>query len=291
LQAVGQALSASLETNTILEAVYSQVSRLMPASSFYIAMYDPESDEVSFPLAIEDGERVQWRSRRLGNGLTEHILRTRSSVLMERDVGAHLRRLGIAQIGATAASWLGVPILAGEDSLGVIAVQSYDTPGVYDANHEQVLATIAAQAAVAIQNAHLYARTDEALARRVQELDSILRTTHEGILLLDRDWRVLAANRELAGFLGLAQLELADRVLDTAQGQPLLERLGFAEEDLFAACEGLTQVDGVNKETIVFSGPPERYLERTLTPVRDRGGVISGWLLIYRDVIEEVELS
>jgi PAS domain S-box-containing protein len=294
LQAVGQALSASLEPETILGAVYTQVSQLMPAHSFYIAMCDPETDEVSFPLAIEEGERVQWRPRRLGKGLTEHILQSRSSLLIEQDVGDHLRRLGIEQIGTPAASWLGVPILAGADSLGVIAVQSYDTPNVYDANHEQVLVTIAAQAAAAIQNAHLYARTDEALARRVQELDSILRTTHEGILLLDRDWRVLAANRELAGFLGLAQLDLVDQVIGNAQSgdtPSLVERLGYTIEELQAGCEALAKEGSAYKETVVFAGPPERYLERTLTPVHDREGTISGWLLIYRDVTEEVELN
>jgi signal transduction histidine kinase len=294
LQAVGRALSASLEPDTILEAVYTQVSQLMPAHSFYIAMYDAEADEVSFPLAIEKGKRVQWRPRRLGNGLTEHILRTQASLLMERDIGEHLARLGIEQIGMPAASWLGVPILAGTDSLGVIAVQSYDTPGVYDANHERVLVTIAAQAAAAIQNAHLYARTDEALARRVQELDSILRTTHEGILLLDWDWRVLAANRELAGFFGLAQLDFVDQVLGDVQAGgdlSLIERLGYTTEELQNHCEALAAEGGVHKETIVLAGPPERHLERTLTPVRNREGAISGWLLIYRDVTEEVELS
>jgi NtrC-family two-component system sensor histidine kinase KinB len=294
LQAVGQALSASLELESILGAVYTQVSQLMPARNFYIGMYDPETDEVSFPISIEEGERAEWRPRRLGNGLTEYILETQASLLLERDVGEHLERLGIEQIGSPAASWLGVPILAGSDSLGVIAVQSYDTSGVYDANHEHVLVTIAAQAAVAIQNARLYARTDEALTRRVQELDSILRTTREGILLLDRDWRVLAANPEVAGFLGLAQLDLVDQVLGSPQSEgslALVGRLGYTVERLGADCEALVREGGAHKETIVFAGPPERYLERTLAPVRDREGVISGWLLIYRDVTEEVELN
>jgi hypothetical protein len=69
LQAVGQTLSASLEVEGVLEAIHDQVTRLMQARNFYVAFYDAETDEVSFPLATEGGQRVQWRSRRAGNGL------------------------------------------------------------------------------------------------------------------------------------------------------------------------------------------------------------------------------
>jgi signal transduction histidine kinase len=292
LQAVGQALSASLNLGTILEAVHTQAAALMPAENFYIALYDAESDEVSFPFATENGKRVSWRSRRMGNGLTEHILRTNGPLLIRRDVGLALTELGLDQIGQTAVSWLGVPISAGAEPLGVIAVQSYSTPDAYDPSHQEVLSTIAAQAAVAIQNARLYARTDEALARRVQELDSILRTTREGVLLLDPAWRVVAANRALAGFLGVAQAELAGFILDPRpDGVPLIALIGYTPEDLKAACQDTPEKGWPRKEIVVAPGPPERHVERTLAPVRDREGTITGWLLVFRDLTEELALA
>lgn len=294
LQAVGQALSASLDQETILSAIYTQVAHLMPAQNFYVALYDGESDEVSFPLAIEEGEQKQWRSRRMGGGMTEHILHTQAPLLLKREVGAGLQELGLDQIGRVAASWLGVPMMAGAEPLGVIAVQSYDAPDVYDESHQEVLVTIASQAAVAIENARLYARTDEALARRVQELASILQTTHEGILLLDRDWRVLAANRALSDYVGFAQAELSGRSLRTPldEGVLPLTLIGYTEAELAADCQSLLgQEDAFEREEIVTPGPPERQVERTLAPVRDRGGRTSGWLLVLRDVTEERELA
>ncbi|MFL7791874.1 MAG: ATP-binding protein [Anaerolineae bacterium] len=293
LQAVGQALSASLNLDTILKAIHTQVAALMPARNFYVALYDPETNEVSFPLAFEDGKRVYWRSRPMGKGLTEHIMTTRKPLLIRRDVGATLKKIDIEQIGQLAASWLGAPILAEGEPIGVIAIQSYSTPEAYDLSHQEILVTIAAQAAVAIQNARLYERTDEALARRVQELNSILRTTGEGILLLDTRWRVLAANRALSGFLGVAQTEIIGQVLDTSrsEGEPLVILIGYTPEALRAACEELAQDDTSYKQTIAIPGPPERYVERTLTPVRDREGATVGWLFIFRDMTEEMELA
>jgi NtrC-family two-component system sensor histidine kinase KinB len=294
LQAVGQALSASLNLDTILSAIHTQVSALMQARNFYVALYDPETDEVSFPLAFEDGERAHWRSRRAGKGLTEHIIRTGEPLLIRRDVNVALKGIGIDQIGRLAASWLGVPILAEGESIGVIAIQSYSTPDAYDSSHQEVLVTIAAQAAVAIENARLYERTDEALARRVQELDSILRTTREGVLLLDLDWRMLAANRALADFLGIAQAELVGQALDAPQpdgGGPLATLIGYTPADLKAVRQDLIHEDHPHKQIIVVPGPPERHVERTMTPVHDRKGVVTGWLLVFRDMTEEIELA
>jgi signal transduction histidine kinase len=47
----------------------------------------------------------------------------------------------------------------------------------------------------------------------------------------------------------------------------------------------------VQKQEIVLLGTDGRHVERTLTPVRDREGGIKGWLLIFRDMSEEVELA
>lgn len=295
LQAVGQVISASLDVDTILAEIYTQVAALMPARNFYVALYDAEADEVSFPLAFEQGVQVTWRSRQTSSGLTEYLLETGEPLLMRKDVAVTLKKIGIDQIGTPAASWLGVPMLVEQQAIGVIAIQSLSTPNAYDISHREVLTTIAAQAAVAIQNARLYARTDEALARRVQELDSILQTTGEGILLLDDDYRVVAANRALGAFLGVAQAEITQRkvnAIDLAGERSLLALMGFRTFPALAvACREVSQDDGHHKQIVKMSGTPERHLERTLAPVRDRQGDSAGWLLVFRDISEEIELA
>ncbi len=299
LQAVGQALSASLDVEAVVSAIYEQVARLMPARNFYVSLYDPQVDEVSFPLAVEKGDRVEWRSRRTGSGLTEYVLQNREPLLIREDVEGTLEELDVDSIGQPAECWLGVPILAGDEACGVIAVQSYERAMAYDLSHQKVLTTIAAQAAVAIQNARLYARTDEALARRVHELDSILRTTREGILLLDMDWRVVAANRAVADLVGMAQLELSGQVIDSPrgdEGQPLVRLLGYSKEGLQSDCQSLREGVDAGREkmanqAIVALTTSGRHVERTLTPVRGRDENITGWLLVLRDVTEEIELG
>jgi NtrC-family two-component system sensor histidine kinase KinB len=295
LQAVGQALSASLVLDDILKAIYVQAIKLMPVNNFYVALYYPEENEVQFPLAVEDREFVAWKSRKAGYGLTEHILKTAEPLLIRSNVSAKMQELGIEQVGRPAASWLGVPILSAEEPLGVIAVQSQDEMAAFDESHQEILVTIAAQAAVAIQNARLYEQTDESLALRVQELNSIIRTTTEGVLLLDVDWQILAANRALADFFGLTQIEFAGGNLESVrldQEHSLLSLMGYTNQSLEAECQHiLSSGERERKKIVKVHGLVERHLERTLTPVRDRENEISGWLLVFRDMTEEIELA
>lgn len=312
LQAVGHALSASLDIEVVVCAIYEQVTKLMPTPSFYVGLYDSELGEVSFPLIMNNGERLHAHARQARHGLTEYLLETRKPLLLTEDVAAWIEEQGLEVIGREAACWVGTPIVAGDEALGVIAVQSYDTPGAYDRSHLEILTMIADQAAIAVQNARLYERTDEALARRVQELDSVLRTTQEGVLLVDRDWRVLAVNPALAELINVAQTALIRRPLDaerqkgntggggwapdgapetSLEGAPLIDLIGYTPTSFKEACERLLQGESEQIQSELMLPATHRYVERTLTPVREREGGVTGWLLVFRDLREELELK
>lgn len=293
LQAVGHALSASLDIEVVVSAIYAQVAKLMPTPSFYVGLYDQELNEVSFPLIMNDGERLHAQARQARRGLTEYLLETREPLILTDDVGAWIEAHGLEVIGREAACWVGTPIIAGDEALGVIAVQSYDTPGAYDRSHLEILTMIADQAAIAVQNARLYERTDEALARRVQELDSVLRTTREGILLIDLTWQVLAVNPALADMIDVAQMALTHQPLgaERQEGAPLIELIGYTAEAFTADCKRLLQGEEGELQSRITLTATNRYVERTLTPVRERVGSVTGWLLAFRDLREELELK
>ena len=295
LQVVGQTLSSNLRLDDILPTIYDQVVRLMPADSFYVALFFPEENEVTFPYVVEAGEHVTWRSRKAGDGLTEHVLRSAEPLLIPANIDAKLQKLGIPQIGSPAASWLGVPMSLGDDPLGIIAVQSQTDTALYDESHLDVLVTIANQAAVSIQNARLYERTDEALSSRLRELSSILRTSAEGMLLLSTDFRIILANRALANFMGVPITELSGGEWGTHQldkSNDFLLKMDYTTQELKSDCRVLEKRQSVElNKSFKVKEPPTRYLERTLTPVLDRDDQISGWLLVFRDISEEVKLA
>jgi GAF domain-containing protein len=166
LNKVGQALATSLELDILLNTLYHQVRQLMEADYFYIALYDAVTDELSFPVVFEDGERKHYAGRRAGNGLTEYVIRQRKPILIPAHTSQVIANLGLEVIGQPALSWLGVPLATSDKVLGVITVQSFSRPYAYDQEDMALLSTLAVQAAIALENAQLYGQ----MRRRTAEL-------------------------------------------------------------------------------------------------------------------------
>jgi signal transduction histidine kinase/CheY-like chemotaxis protein len=78
-------------------------------------------------------------------------------------------------------SWLGVPIVAGDQSIGVVSVQSTNQEGRFGPDDVRLLTTIAAGVGTAIQNARLYRETD----RRAKEMAALADVGREISATLD----------------------------------------------------------------------------------------------------------
>jgi PAS domain S-box-containing protein len=165
LNELARSLATRLDVTTVLEETYWGASRLVDTTNFYIAFHDPTTGTISFPLAVENNERVQWQSRQAESGLTEYILQNKQPVLIQRNLDEWLKEHEITLFGMDALSWLGVPLMVGDRVLGVIAVQSTTTPDAYSERDRELLTAVASQTAIALQNARLFRETESALAQ------------------------------------------------------------------------------------------------------------------------------
>jgi signal transduction histidine kinase len=75
-------------------------------------------------------------------------------------------------------AWLGVPLLTQDRPIGLLVIAS-STPGYYTAAHRRVVAAVAAQAAVAIENARLYERAGALAA--LEERQRLARELHDSV--------------------------------------------------------------------------------------------------------------
>jgi PAS domain S-box-containing protein len=164
LNELAQSLTTRLNVPEIVEETYRGTSRLLDTTNFYIALYDAQSNTISFPLALEGGQRREYRSRQLGAGLSEHIIRSRQPLLIEENVSEWMSEAGIETIGRPALSWLGVPLIIGNQVQGAIAIQSDTAPRAFDEHDRDLLTAIASQTAIALQNAYLFGETEAALS-------------------------------------------------------------------------------------------------------------------------------
>jgi DNA-binding LacI/PurR family transcriptional regulator/GAF domain-containing protein len=199
LYELGRSLTGQLDLDQVLEEIYRGVSRLMDAANFYIGLYDPERHQIVFPLDVT-GSVIDRRITILSadEGLTGYVLRTGESLLIEEDVVGWMRSKGIEAVGEAAQSWLGVPLLIGDQVQGVMAVQDYTTPRAFSESHRSRLVAVASQASVAIQNARLFEQI-QLRARREQVLREITARVRSSS---EPDMIVRTAVRELGTALG-----------------------------------------------------------------------------------------
>ena len=187
LNEMGRELSTKLDTTAIAEIVYRYTSRLMDTSDFFVALYDEKNQEKSYPLAFEEGRRIELSPSKLGNrGFSDYVIRSKQVAFAPSDVLGYMRSLGIEFVALSeddtpSQSWLGVPLLVGDRVLGLISVQSVRTPNLYDAHDRDILTTIASQAAIAIENARLF----QEARRRAQETTALAEVGREISTTLD----------------------------------------------------------------------------------------------------------
>src|SRR5437660_777915 len=148
---ISEAAHAAGNLHDLFAAIHEIVGGLMPAKNFYIALYDPVAELLSFPYFVDEYD-TDFPSKRMGKGLTEYVLRTGQALLATPELHQELEQRGeVELIGPPSIDWLGVPLKAGDRTIGVLVAQTY-TPGVrYGEREKHILQFVSTQVAMAIE--------------------------------------------------------------------------------------------------------------------------------------------
>jgi len=107
-----------------------------------------------------------------------------------------------------------VPLKARGELVGILVVGAKRSEAPYSRVERLTLTTLANQVAVAIQNARLYAE----MIRQKQRTETILREMFAGIVVLDRQMRILVVNPGAEAITGYSSHELIGRSLPDVLG-------------------------------------------------------------------------
>jgi signal transduction histidine kinase/DNA-binding response OmpR family regulator len=149
---ITQALASQLDRDRLIQFVGDQVRDVFHAPIVYLSILDRATMMLHFPYTW--GEDAP--SRPFGAGLTSQIVRSGQPLLINEDMDANRAKMGIEQMGRATASYLGVPIHSGGQTIGVISVQSTDQEGRFTEGDQRLLSTIASAVGVAFYNAKLF---------------------------------------------------------------------------------------------------------------------------------------
>lgn len=162
LYRLSEAAHEAEDLPALFRSIHEILAGLMPAENVYLALFDHENETIRFAYFVDEKDQPPEGPMPMGRGLTEHVLRTQSALradterLVELDVGGEVELRGTLP-----ASWLGVPLRARREIIGVLVSQSYDPEVRFLPRHEEVLSFVAEQIAMAVERK----RHEEEIAR------------------------------------------------------------------------------------------------------------------------------
>ena len=187
INSVQQGVAAELDFQAIIDLVGDKIAEIFDTRDISIAMHDRATNLLLMPYFLEHGERFEIDPMPLTRGFTAHVIHTRQPLVINRDMDRWREELGSKVIGDMAhtvreASYIGVPIIKGDEARGVVALYS-EEENAYSESAVHLLTTLATTMSVALENARLFDETQRLLKeteQRAAEL-AVINSIQEGM--------------------------------------------------------------------------------------------------------------
>ncbi len=227
INTISQIVAAQQDLPSLVTQVGDHILKTFGVRNGFIALYDKQSNLIEVPYFMEGNQPIQFAPVPLGRGLTSIVIQTRQPLLLNSNARERAAELGAIIVGEAPRSFLGVPILVGEEVIGVISVQSLTREGLFTDSDVRLLTTIAANVGVGIQNVRLLAEAQRRAQReaRINLITRQLRSSQTVASILE------TAARELGRALNVPQVAI--EVTPPAPAQPV----GAPVEDLLQGVE------------------------------------------------------
>jgi len=236
---VGQALSSTLDLQTVLTTIVSRAAELSGSHGGTVYEFDEVTETfrvaASHRISPEHLEALRAAPIHLGQGAVGQAGSSRvpvetADILDEHQSVAPQTRHILARLGFR--SLLALPLLREQRLLGGLVVWRRE-PGHFPSEVVNLLKTFAAQSVLAIQNARLFRELDEknraleSLSRNLEQLYRLSTSMQEPLSLVDQLTRVLEAARQVVGLDRIHIWSLTPEASDLT----IVAQAGFAERD------------------------------------------------------------
>ncbi len=200
---ISESVATSKDLSELLVQFHQIISQIMPASNFFVALYNPEKNQISFPYYVDEFDSPP-PPQPLGRGLTDYVIRRKNPLLVTPEIFETLIKTGeVESIGAPSIDWLGVPLLTRQLIIGAMAVQSYQQEIRYTQEDLQFLTFVAPHLA----NAILIKQAETEQRKQHDLIRSIFESSPNAIVLTDLSGNFVDCNPALVSMLSAKSKE------------------------------------------------------------------------------------
>lgn len=191
LNSVSEAMAKTLDVKTMAHVVGDKMRAIFDVDSVLIMLLDRQTNLIHVPYEYDknEGGYIDYvEPFPLGTGLSSKVITSgqpliASTLEEEIDNGAYFPPEIIEKgSGFFSQSWLGVPIMASEQVLGLVALAD-GRPHAFNENHLRLLQTLSSNVGATLENARLFTETQRLLKETEQrntEL-AIINSVQEGL--------------------------------------------------------------------------------------------------------------
>jgi len=171
LNEIARELTSILNVDELLKRIAELLSRLIDYQMFSIMLLDSTGEKLQHRFSLRFQENIQLKHDvPLGKGVVGYAVQHQQAVLVP-DVNKDPRYI---RLNPETRSELAVPLIYKDKVIGVLDLE-HTKRGFFTDDHQRTVTTLAAQVAIAIENARLY----EEIARQEKRLERDLALARE----------------------------------------------------------------------------------------------------------------
>jgi adenylate cyclase len=286
LSTTTQAVNSSLELAEVLQLVMDTIVRLTEAERGFLMLRDADGKMITHVARNWEQESINPNEFAISRTIIQRVIDSSQPVLTTN--AQEDPRFGGQEsiVAYNLRSILCVPLTVKGELIGVIYADNRIRSGIFKEADKELLTIFANQAAIAIENARLFASVRLTLAE-VTELknlmDNIFASIASGVLTADVQDQITLCNRAAESLLGQSNANLVGQRLDEAFPLELQAHLASVR-DTDTAVVGLE----ITHNHPQFGTQDWRL---NLSPLKDANHITHGVAIVVDDMTEHNKLQ
>jgi adenylate cyclase len=283
LYGVSKAIGSSLDLAQVLNEVMDRIIDLTGAERAFLMLLSPSDNSLEFRAARNvDRETISSSEFEISRSIVRQVATTGEPVVTTNAQIDPRFKAQESVIGYSLRSILCVPLRALGKLTGVIYADNRAHTGLFDDRDRDLLAAFAGQAAIAIENARLFA----GVASAKELMDSVFDSMASGVITTDVEGRITLLNRAVERILAVQAA--------SATGASFGQALPSLEADMAPLLDWVRKRGEPVVGLEIEASLPQRGLvniRTSLSPLKDSEENTQGIAIVVDDLTEQRRLE
>lgn len=294
LYEIARTLNSTLEFDEVLRLVMDRVITFVGAERGFLTLVNPNTSELEFAIARDENAQPIAESifatAPISRNTVKRVIRTCEPILTDDVQGDETLKAQESIMTYGIRSIMCAPLVVRGDCIGAVYVDSRLTAKVFEPKHRELLLAFCNQAAIAIDNARLFADLNKSMQQVKQSkqyMDNIFGSIANGVVTTNSDGIITAFNNAASLILRLpAEQVIGQHYRDAFKTLPqvgLIEMFSETyldhEHSTLVDCAIECSIPGRESDGVV-------YLNCYVRSLRDTDGTHIGMALVIADQTE-----